>query len=524
MKEKKDKNVYLIGAGIASLASAAYLIREGKIPGRNIIILEESNIIGGSMDGEKFSKNSYIMRGYRMFEKKVYTSTFDLMSFIPSLNKSGGTLRDEFLEFNKKNKVFDKCRLVENGAKVQSSYLGLSWKDKRDLMRIMNRSEVSLGSSQIKDNFGAQFFRTNYWYEMCTIFAFQPWHSAAEFRRYCLRYIQDTPKINTLRCIENTPYAQQDSLILPILKWLNGQGVHFEKNSRVYDLDFEQNKSVERICYFKGSKKNKIIVGENDYVLATVGSITENSSIGSMNKAPKQKIDKLSGAWELWKNIAKKQENFGRPSVFANNIDKSKLESFTITFQGSEVPDLIKKFTGSETGHGGAITFKDSNWLISMIIPHQPHFINQPKNLTVCWGYSLFPDKKGNYVKKSMLECTGREILIELFSHFGFEKNMEKIIKKSICIPCILPYASSQFLPRKKGDRPAVIPEGSKNFAFIGQFCEVPEEATFTVEYSVRSAQIAVYSLLNLHHKIPPIYQGKTHIKILYNVLKTVFR
>lgn len=526
MKENKDKKVYLIGAGIASLASAAYFIRDGKIPGENIFILDESNSIGGSMDAKKSAKNSYIMRGYRMFEKKVYTSTFDLMSFIPSLNDPENTIKEEFLEFNRKNKVFDRCRLVENGAKIQSNHLGLEWKDRWDIIRLINRSEASLGTSKILDNFRPEFFKSNYWYEMCTVFAFQPWHSAAEFRRYCVRYIHVAPKINTLECVESTPYNQYDSMILPILKWLKEKGVHFEEKSKVYDLDFGQNGNVERIYYVKGLKKKEISVDEKDYVLPIIGSMTENSSAGSMTKAPETNVGKLGGAWELWKNIAKKQKHLGHPSVFADNIDKSNFESFTITFQDSVIPNLIKNFTGSTTGHGGVITFKDSDWLISLIIPHQPHFIDQPKNLTVCWGYALYPDKKGNYVKKSMSACTGKEILKELFFHFGFEKNMdiEKLIKKSVCIPCKLPYATSQFLARGKGDRPAVIPEGTKNFAFLGQFCEIPEETTFTVEYSVRSAQIAVYSLLNLHHKIPPIYQGKKHIGILYNVVRTMFQ
>ncbi len=522
MEKLKDRKAYLIGGGIASLASAAYLIRDGHIPGKNIVIFEESNDIGGSLDGKKSSNKSYILRGYRMFEKRVYTSTLDLMSFIPSLSNPRKTIKDEFFNFNRKDKVFDRCRLVENGARIKSIHLGLNWKDRADLTKIMMRSEASLGSSQIKDNFRPGFFKTNYWYEVCTTFAFQPWHSAAEFRRYLLRYLHDAPNINTLSRLVSTPYNQYDSIILPLLKWLKKQGVCFEKNSKIYDIDFKD-KNVERIYYFKSLSRKEIVVDEKDYVFVTIGSMTANSSIGSMDSTPKLRGD-IEGSWMLWKNIAKKQKNFGRPSVFGNNINKSKFESFTITFQDSELPNLIKKFTGNKKRHSGVITFKDSNWLLSMIVPHQPHFINQSKNLTVCWGYGLFPDKYGNYVKKKMSECTGREILAELFSHFGFKKNMERFIKKSICVPCMLPYATSQFLARKEGDRPQIIPEGSTNLAFIGQFCEIPEEITFTIEYSIRSAHIAVHSFLNLRHKLPPIYPGKKHIKVLYNVAKTMFR
>ncbi|MDD5152729.1 MAG: oleate hydratase [Candidatus Pacebacteria bacterium] len=526
MQEAENKKVYLVGAGIASLASAAYFIKEGKILGKNILIFEESNKIGGSLDGERFSGNAHVLRGYRVFENKVYTSTFNLMSFVPSLVNGGKTIMDDFLRFNEENIFFDKCRLVENGIKIPDHF-GLDFRDRWDLIKMLNRSEKSLGSSEIKDHFEADFFETNYWCEVCTLFAFQPWHSAAEFRRYCLRGLHEFPNISTMTWVKSTPYNQYDSIVLPLLKWLKERGVRFEEGSRVYDFDFGQDKKVERIYYFKGPAKKEIIVGKNDYVLATVGSIIADSSNGSMDKVPFQKTDdSLPGALELWENISKKQENFGRPSVFRSNIDKSKIESFTITFQDRDIPELIKKFTGREAGRGEIITFKDSNWLISIIVPRQPYFINQPKGLTVSWGYALSPDKEGNYVKKKMSECNGKEILIELFSHFRFYKEirMEELIRKSICIPSMLPYGTSQFLPRKDGDRPAVIPKGSKNFAFIGQFCEIPEEIAFTVEYSVRSAQIAVFSLLNIKEKMTPMFKSKKRISVLYHALKAIFK
>lgn len=526
MEDTNSKKVYLVGAGIASLASAAYFIKEGEIPGENIFIFEESKNIGGSMDGEKLPKNAYVLRGYRMFESRVYTSTLDLMSFIPSLTHPRKTLKDEFSDFNRENKFFDKCRLVENGRRIDSGRFGLSWKDRWNLIKIIGRTEASLGASQIQDNFSREFFKTNYWYEMCTVFAFQPRHSAAEFRRYCLRYIHEAPNMSTVRGMKSTPLNQLDSLITPLASWLVDRGVHFEKGCTVYDMDFGESANVEKIYYRKGKSRQEIAVDKNDYVLATIGSMTENSSNGTMDAAPAHKATRTGGAWELWENISQKVKNFGRPSVFCSDTDKTKLESFTITFRDSVVPDLIKKFTGREAGLGEAVTFKDSNWLVSIIVPHQPYFIDQPKELTIAWGYALSPDQKGDYVKKAMHECSGEEILTELFSHFRFDEevDMERLIEKSVCIPSWLPYGTSQFLPRRAGDRPAVIPEGSRNFAFIGQFCEVPEEATFTVEYSVRSALIAVSSLLGLRHKMPPIYQGKKRAKVLYNALKTILR
>jgi len=78
-----------------------------------------------------------------------------------------------------------------------------------------------------------------------------------------------------------------------------------------------------------------------------------------------------------------------------------------------------------------------------------------------------------------------------------------------------MPFITSQFLPRSKGDRAMVRPDGSKNLAFAGQFCEVPDDVVFTVEYSIRSAQMAVNSLLGLQHELPPVYKGQFNPRIV---------
>lgn len=184
----------------------------------------------------------------------------------------------------------------------------------------------------------------------------------------------------------------------------------------------------------------------------------------------------------------------------------------------------MQQFTGNEAGTGGLVTFKDSNWLLSVVLPHQPHFIDQPDDIRVCWGYGLFPNKPGNHVHKKMAECTGGEILTELCSHLRFDVHAPYILESAICIPCMMPYITSQFMPRSKGDRPPVVPRGSNNLAFIGQFCEIPEDVVFTVEYSVRSAQTAVYSLLKLDKKISPIYKGHHDMSVLLNSFKAMLK
>jgi len=519
-------HAYLIGGGIASLASAAYLIRDGQLPGKSIHIFEETALNGGSLDGNGSPDGGYYMRGGRMFEEH-YGCTLDLFSFIPSLTDPSKTVKDEIVEFSKDHRTHAKARLIADGKKVDMSTLGLSEKDRLDLIKLMALPEDSFGTQRIEDYFSRDFFNTNFWHFYCTTFAFEPWHSLVEFKRYLIRFVHLFPNdgLKALTGVWRSPYNQYDSLVLPLLRWLREQGVNFELNVQVTDLGFihtAAGKTVEKIHLVREGKTQVITSGNEDLVFVTNGSMTAGSRFGSMDAAPALGTKYDGGSWMLWETIARNNPEFGRPSVFDDHINESKWESFTVTFYNPLFFDLMEKFTGNPAGTGGLVTITDSNWLMSVVLAHQPHFINQPLHLQVCWGYGLFPDAKGNFVNKKMSDCTGREILIELLSHLHFMDDMEKIISTSKCIPCMMPFITSQFLPRAQGDRPPVIPQGAANIAFIGQFCEIPDDVVFTVEYSVRSAQTAVYSLLHLNKEVTPVYKGQHNIGILFDAFRTL--
>jgi oleate hydratase len=250
--------------------------------------------------------------------------------------------------------------------------------------------------------------------------------------------------------------------------------------------------------------------------------MVEASSLGTMESAPVLKGKSTGGSWTLWDKIAARQPQLGCPANFANHVEESKWLSFTTTFRDPLFFRLVRDLTGNVPGEGGLITFPESGWLASIVLPHQPHFLGQPPDVEVLWGYGLFVDKAGNLVTKPMSACSGREIMQEIIDHLGIGEHTEKILETCTCIPCMMPFITSQFLRRTKGDRPQVVPEHSKNLAFIGQFCELPEDVVFTVEYSVRSAQTAVYSLLGMNRTPPPVYKGKYDPRVLLNAFRTL--
>ena len=105
---------YLVGGGIASLAAAVFLIRDGDVQGNTIAILEESSRLGGSLDAAGNATDGYVMRGGRMIESK-YLCTYDLFSSIPTLDGTK-TVTQEIFDWNETMKTSSKSASLERDA------------------------------------------------------------------------------------------------------------------------------------------------------------------------------------------------------------------------------------------------------------------------------------------------------------------------------------------------------------------------------------------------------------------------
>ena len=499
-------NAYLMGGGIGSMAAAAFMIRDGNLPGANISILEAAAVMGGSLDGAGNPGDGYSLRGGRMLTTDNYECTWGLFKSIPSLSNKDKSVFDETVEFNKEHKAHSMARLVDSRcAKVPVTSMGFSMQDRLELLKLSLAGEDVLAASRITDWLSPQFFETEFWFMWATTFAFQPWHSAVEFKRYLHRFLLEFSRIETLGGVKRTIYNQYDSMVLPLQTWLKAHGVNMVMDCKVTDLDHkdEDGKFIVTAIHCLRQGNNEIIaVKDGDLVFMQNGSMTDASSLGSMTRAPGKLTKVDSGGWTLWEKLARGRPHFGNPAAFNNCIAQSSWESFTVTLRNNAFFDKMQQFSGNESGTGGLVTFKDSNWLMSIVLAHQPHFLKQPADVQVFWGYALFPDRVGNFVPKPMAECNGADILQELCGHLRLDL---ETIESANCIPCRMPYITSMFMPRLKSDRPLPVPEGSANFAFISQFVEIPHDVVFTVEYSVRAAQMAVYELLHIDREIPPV-------------------
>lgn len=526
---KSDEvSAYLVGSGLASLSAAAFLIRDGQVKGDKIHILEELPIAGGSLDGIYKNEYGFVIRGGREMESH-FECLWDLFRSIPSLEVEDASVLDEFYWLNKEDPNSSKCRLIHNQGEQfpTDGQLTLSEKAIKEILALCLMKEDQLDDKKITDVFTEEFLSSNFWTYWCTMFAFEEWHSAMEMRRYLMRFIHHIDALTDFSSLKFTKYNQYESLVLPMLAYLKENGVHFQYDTRVENVlvtSENGNKKAERLLLKVEGKEKTIKLSENDLVFITNGSITESSTYGN-NTTPAPPTKKLGGSWSLWKKMVEQDSDFGKPEKFCENIpDESWFVSATVTTLDKKIAPYIEKISkrdpyAGKVVTGGIVHAKDSNWKMSYTINRQPHFKNQPEDQLVIWVYALLSDKPGDYIKKTITECTGNEIASEWLYQMGVPTDLIDDLAENSCntVPCYMPYITSYFMPRAKGDRPLVIPDGYKNLAFIGNFAETERDTVFTTEYSVRTAMEAVYTLLDIDRGVPEVFASSYDIRMLLN-------
>lgn len=533
-KDVDKKSAYIIGAGLAGLATAAFLVRDGYMNPDKIHILESSNISGGACDGSKHVYG-YVMRGGREMDNH-YECLWDLYKDIPSYENPEQTVLDYYYYLNKDDPNSTHCRATINcGQNAQTGYkFTLNKKAQKELLQLYLTQEKLLEDKKISDFFTDDFWNSNFWLYWQTMFAFQRWSSALEMKRYLQRFVHHIDGLPDFTALRFTRYNQYESLIIPLLNYLKSKGVEIEYGYDVQNVIFDINDSqkvAKQILYKdKNGKDQSIELTVNDLVFITNGSCTDSTCYGEQNMAPD--ISKLQNgvgdSWNMWKAIAKQSPEFGNPITFCNNIEKTNWMSATIQTSNDEIIKYIEKICQRDprTGKvvtGGIVSVKDSenNWFLSWTINRQPQFKSQDKKDVLIWFYALSTTKPGNYIKKPIVECKGWEIAAEWLYHIGFPKDKIDQFAQNQCntTSSYLPYINAFFQPRKGTDRPKVVPNNSVNFAFIGQFAETKRDVIFTIEYSVRTAMEAVYTLLGIERGVPEVWASTYDVRELMKAI-----
>ncbi|WP_240407534.1 oleate hydratase [Lactobacillus crispatus] len=525
------KSAYIIGSGLAGLSAAVFLVRDPQMKGENIHILEELPVAGGSLDGAKRPNAGFVVRGGREMENH-FECLWDMYRSIPSLEIPGASYLDEYYWLDKEDPNSSNCRLIYNrGDRLPSDgQYGLG-KCTNEIVKLIMTPEKELQGETIEEFFSDDFFKTNFWTYWATMFAFEKWHSAAEMRRYAMRFIHHIDGLPDFTALKFNKYNQYESMVKPLLAYLKDHGVQFEYDCHVDNVvvDHEgKQKVAKKIVMTKNGEQSDIDLTPDDIVFVTNGSITESSTYGDQNTPAPITHDKGS-SWKLWENLAKQDPDFGHPDVFCENLpERSWFVSATATLENKKIAPYFERLTkrslyDGKVNTGGIITVVDSNWELSFTIHRQPHFKSQNPDQIVVWIYALYSDTEGNYIKKRVVDCTGKEIAEEMLYHLGVpESQISELASEENMntVPVYMPYITSYFMPRHDGDRPDVVPEGSVNIAFIGNFAESPTRDTvFTTEYSVRTAMEAVYTLLNVDRGVPEVFDSIYDIRQLLRAM-----
>ncbi len=553
-------HAYMIGTGIGNLAAGIYLIRDGGWDGHNITMLGLET--HGANDGQATSAFAseyghaplgnaagFTNRGGRMLNEETYENFWDVMGSVPSLDHPGESVTTEILDFDHAHPTKDIGRLIDrDGLRISgaNSYVHMQFTNQErylltKLMMLPESRESELDDLSIEQWFTEtpHFFTTNFWWMWQTTFAFKKQSSAAELRRYMNRMILEFSRINTLEGVTRTPYNQYESVILPMRSFLTDHGVTFVTNRKVTEFVFADTPmrdtiTVTGLRYEEVDNDNKpglIEVHTGDLVFDTNGSITDSSSLGDLDTPVTEDMAYAPSAL-LWKQAAGHFYNLGNPDKFFNDREQSEWTSFTVTTSNHDLINEISRLTRQLPGNA-LNTFIDSNVLLSLVVHHQPHYHAQTAEEGVFWGYAMYPRRTGDFVDKPFIEMTGREMLLETLGHLArldttndpiSERTDELMATVVNVVPSHMPYASALFNRRTTLDRPAVVPAGSTNLAFISQFAEMPFDMVFTEQYSVRCAQVAVHTLLGLDKPLTPMHHYEKNPKVVARAARTMFR
>ena len=518
------KRAHIIGGGIAGLAAAAFLVTDAHMPAGQVTVYESLPVLGGSMDGAGTAEGGYTCRGERELEAFMECLWY-LCGKVPSLQTPGFTILDETHQANLREPICSSFRLMEREGRLYD-YTGplMSRHDGKRMLELIVTPEADLEMRTVADWFSPEFTESVYWKCWSTMLAFRDYHALIEVKRYIGRFLMAIGGLTHLAGILHTEYNEYDSLIKPIAVWLRSLGVQFRVGTTIKDLTVEDaggETVVTGLAVEDARGRQDLPLTRDDLVFLTNGSLTQKATMGgTATVAPFDKGTGDRGCFTLWERLAGRDRKFGNPSAFVSDVEKSNWMSFFPTITGDPTfYRFMEKKTGSVAGTGGAITIVDSSWKISFVL-YGKYFPDQPADVNVFWAYGQCSEAVGDYIKKPMRDCTGAELFAELLYHCGLKDEIPEILGHTHVSTSMMPYITSQFMPRKVSDRPKVIPEGCANLAFIGQFVELPGDVVFTVETSVRTAMMAVWGLTGLQKPLIPMHEPVYDLRVILACMK----
>ena len=410
-------NAYILGSDFTSLVTACYLLRDGSLKGEHIHIIDSVDAL-------------HHYEPYLSFVDDRSFYLWDILRSIPSIETEGLTVLDEmtYLNHDAPMKSLNKMHLTDQ----QIS----------ELVHFFFTSDEQLEGKQIKDVFSQDFMESDFYYYWHALF---PVNDAYSFKVTLHRYMH----ILSSQGMISPKYCMYDSVMVPIIEYLDAHHVVFHFNTEVTHIEIEDNEATAFTIKSEGMEETIGLTKQDLLFIHT--SQNKDSMVHAVITTQDEKII----------------------HYLRNILQKDPLSGEDIT--------------------GGVIPINESAWELNWTIPRQPYYKNQKENECVILLHGLHPEKTGDYVEKSMLESKGYEICAEWLYHLGIPQ--DKINELSLMSASTVPYThtSTHCEAHTNG----------LNYAYIGEGVSLPYEYPGSLDYLVHTAMNAVYHLLHITRSIP---------------------
>ena len=358
---------------------------------------------------------------------------------------------DEYYWLNKEDPNFSLCRAtVEQGKDAHTDgKFGLSDKGAMEIMKLFFTPDEQLQDKKITDFFDDEVLNSNFWLYWRTMFAFENWHSALEMKLYIKRYIHHIGGLPDFTALRFTRYNQYESMHpahdrVPEGLWRAVPLRHQGHGRQVRHSGRPQDGKHRSPCEHAGEVSN-IDLTENDLVFITNGGCVESCTVGAQDKAagfrPRPSSRATAGI------CGRRSPHRTRPS--ATRTSSARIRSCptgmsaTVTTLDDKIPQYIQKickrdpFSGHRSSPAASSRSRTPAGCSAGRSTVSRSSAISPRISCVVWVYGLFSDKPGDYVKKPMRDCTGKEICMEWLYHIGVpDRPRSKSWQSTAPTPC----------------------------------------------------------------------------------------
>lgn len=348
---QRERHAWVVGSGIAGLATAVLLVRDGALRPENVHVLEQHEWPGrggARWDATRYSCSAV---GGGVVSDEASACLWDVLGSVPAGPGRRTTVRDEIEEFHRAAPVQVRARLVDGRQQVvNTSSLAVARADRVGLARLLSLPEADIGAHRIDEFLSPNFLRGSLWALWRTTFGFQEWHSAAEMKRHLLRFAADLPRLEQLSGVRRSRLDRRRAIVEPMIAWLTSLGVRFEWGTTVRGVDFAESGGIRRAVRLHvaspGGAPGEVELSGDDLAFITLGSTTADARSGDEDTAPSPSCGRHDGGWQLWEALAAKGPGFGRPDPFDQRPAETAWKSFLLTMEGSVVAKRIEALAG----------------------------------------------------------------------------------------------------------------------------------------------------------------------------------